>query len=152
MSLGGYFDDLLTGQPLGTTDKANASGNAALQAINTGSAIDPTTGADIEVPDNNQYLVDSGVWTPAQGAAATADINTTIADSDPSQVTTAFTSALGSELSNPIGSLWSTWTAWLKSFLGTIPVTLWIVIIIAIFLWLGGGGFVERRARERLSR
>lgn len=142
------FIDILNGVKPGTTNAGIAAGNAAETEVQTGT--NPVTGDTID--NSNQDLLDEGAITQAQYDQTVADYNESQSDDTVDTVENTFNQALSTELQNPIGTLWGEVTSGLKNVLGQIPVSLWLVIAVGVFLWLGGGGFVERRARERLSR
>lgn len=167
MSLLGRFNDLISGQPAGTSD-----GIAAKDAA-----------ADAQLAVLNQQTAQRIADTQGDDAAAAymAQVNADYAAQNDSSVTgqalqidTGFASGVLDAAANPVDSFsnglqWegaqvgsiagqvagATANAAKSAFLGTaskIPWWVWVAGAVAIFVWLGGGGFVERKARRSLSR
>lgn len=149
MSLGGYFSDLLQGEPLGTSDAQVAAGDTAEQIIQTGTGVDPLTGQAVDLGDNsNAALIASGAWTQDQIDQSAANMAASQGATNLSGVTDAFTTQLGTEataIGNAVANP-------LSFALPKIPLQWWIIGGVVLFFYLGGGGFLARRGRERLSR
>lgn len=160
MSLLGKLNDWITGQPSGTTDQiaaTDAQTNAQLQAL------------------NDQQLA-SGLITQSQYDTMTADVNNEPGTSAADQLAGsagALVSGAGQAAENP-GQVLQTGLTWegqqaanvaagvtsgasnalgrtLGGIFKNLSLTAWIVIAVVLFLWLGGGGFLERKARAKLS-
>ena len=157
MSLLGRLNDLISGQPAGTSDGIAATDAAVLA-------------------QQQQITADkaaAGDYTPEQLALINADYASQPTNSvtdQAAQIDTAFASGLGDAAAHPVDSF-ANGLAWegnaagsvvktvssgigsgLKGLLGGVPFWLWVVGALALFLWLGGGGFVTRRARGALSK
>jgi len=160
MSLVGWFTDKLTGQPAGTTDASAAMGAAA----------------DAGIAAENTKELTNGDITPAQydaltnGLAGTANSGlTAYAEADAA----GLAEGAGGALLTPIdtfenGLNWEASTAGniaggavalaagaakkvAGGFFSKIPWWIYPLVIIGVFFYLGGGGFLERKARRRLS-
>ncbi len=88
MSLSGYFADIITGQPLGTSDAQTAAGDAA----------------DEQNVLINQQLAASGQLTPAQEAAIAEDYSTNADSNVGSAAVSGFDQSIGAQLSGQAGS------------------------------------------------
>jgi hypothetical protein len=160
MSLLGRFNDWISGQPAGTSDSIAASdaattaandaitlqqlnrgiitqaqydqeiANGANQASNsvldqTGQLVDAATTGAVDAAGNPVQVLDTGLTWEGQTAGNAI-----------SSVTSAATGAAG----NVLGK-----------FLAAIPIWVWLAAAAGLFLYLGGGSFLERKARRRLS-
>jgi hypothetical protein len=120
MSLSGYFADLVTGEPFGTSDASTAAGQAADVA---------------EVQINQQKLAD-GTYTPEQAAQIATDYSTNADGNVGSAAVSGLTSSVTDQLSGvpgsgPIGDIVSA----VKTTL-TAGTTIVIVVVLGVFGFL----------------
>lgn len=146
MSLTGYWNDLISGQKFGTSD-----GIAATDAATTA-----------QLAQLNQADLNNGLITQAQYDQMQTDLATQTDSSVQGQnaeITQGLEEGAAQGLANEEKAV-STVTSGVTgvaggligSFLKSLPWWVWLGAAAALFFYLGGGGFLERRARERLSR
>lgn len=165
MSFSGWLNDTLTGNPSGTADAASAAGAAA----------------DAKNQQINADNLASGLLTQAQYDQTVADFATNAPDPNSlaatAEIAGAAAAGAGGALLHPLNTFanglnWEAGTlgsflGWagnttsnallngLKKLLGNMKFSTFIVFAILIggglFLYLGGAGFLARKARSRLS-
>ncbi len=162
MSFFGRLTDLVTGQAAGTTDASAAQGAAAdaqLKALDqadldSGKITQDQYNTEISNIDDEAYTdspTDIAVVTAAAGIQGAAEAAT-----DPVQVVETGLDWEASTAGTVAGSAVKAASDAAKtaagSFFSKIPWWVYPVVVIGLFLYLGGGGFLERKARARFSR
>ena len=113
---------------------------------------DAAAAADAQLQTLNaaDYAPGGKFYTPAAAAAVASDYSTQPTfgvAAQRSQIDAAFTDKLQSEanglLGTPLGILW----AEIKALVFALPWWVWAGAIVAVFLWLGGLGWVRKKGR-----
>ncbi len=125
MSFWGDFNDLTSGQPLGTTDAGQAAGDAA----------------EAQIKALNDQQLAAGEITPQEYAQMQQDFATSDAanvGNVSAQAQQAFDQSIQDTVSGVTKGV--TGTVWdvIGSFLKSLPLWLWVVVAGALFVWLGG--------------
>lgn len=114
----GLFADLVTGSKPGTSDASTAAGNAA----------------DAANQALNQQLVNNGTWNGSQQQIAQQDYATNASGDVGDAAASGFQEGLAQGVQNEKNFVNNTFFGVLKS----IPVSVWIVLAVVGFVWLGG--------------
>ncbi len=122
MSLSGYFADLVTGEPFGSSDDSTAAGQAA----------------DAAEAQINQQKLAAGEITPDQQAQIIADYSTNADGNVGSAAVSGFDSSIGDQLagvpgSGPVGDAISAVKTTLS--VGTTIVVLAVVGVVIYLVW-----------------
>lgn len=137
----------VTGVDIATVQAQSDAADAQLQAMNNA---DYAPGGKIY----NQIAAEQGTQAANNAyKGVTADDNSSAAGTADAagQVSDAFSTQLASETS-AIGQAGSGLiSGTLKNLFRVIPWQVWVIGGIALFVYLGGAGFVVRRVRGRLS-
>lgn len=147
MSLFGWINDAASGNASGTADQ-QAADIAALQAKLKAQDDARLASGDI-TPDQYALLVDQPALTQSDApntlGAAASIVGAGAAGAAGALLTPGATFGAGSNwLANWIKTQL---VAWLKQ----IPWYVWLAGAVGLFFWLGGGGFLTRAARRKLS-
>ncbi|MGZ4960982.1 MAG: hypothetical protein ACXWIU_08960 [Limisphaerales bacterium] len=117
------------------------------------------TQLDAAITASNQNLVDKGIWTPEQQAAAQQNLTASDTPDIQGAIDAAYVQGAKEGLQNDInlakkaGSAISDaanktlWTV-LKDVFGAIPWPIWIIGAVVLFVYLGGLGIVRRQIKN----
>ena len=139
--------DWLTGYDSANADAA-AAADAQLQQLNAKDYAPGGSAYDAVLAQQGQPAADALLNTVATDYSTQAPIGT---DAQRASIDQAFTDSLANSAKNivgtPLGILW----AEIKALLKAVPWWVWIIILIVPFAWLGGFGFLSRKARKKFA-
>jgi hypothetical protein len=136
----GYFTDLISGQPFGSSAKAQALSDSL----------------DSQIAAQNKAALDSGVWDEDQYNQAMADLAASGQDVT-GEIDTAFVDGAADGAKAEVklvtqtipdavnATLWAT----VKAFFRAIPLSVWGIAIVVLFFWMGGATFLKGRLARK---
>jgi hypothetical protein len=124
--------------------------------VDTGAEQDRQSQLDAQIASNNQGLVDKGIWTPDQLAAANQDLSQSDTPDVQGAVDQAYLDGVVEGLQNdktfltdtvPNG-ISATLRGIVSSVFKAIPWQAWVIGAIVLFIYLGGLGILRRQIKN----
>jgi len=131
-----------------------------LGGIDTAAEQNRQTTLDAAITASNQTLVDKGIWTPEQQAAANADLGASDTPDIQASIDAAYAQGAAEGFQNDVNLLSKAgnaisdaanktlWQA-LKNIFGAIPWPIWIIGAVVLFVYLGGLGIIRRQIKNQ---
>lgn len=145
-----WLPDWATGYDAANADRA-AAADAQLRQMN---AVDYSPGGSIYNDAAGQYgstYADSLAGKVAADYAA-QDVSAPMGqDAQREQIQKEFDTTMQKKADGIFGTFFGGIFDVLKTILKAIPLWVWIVAGIALFIWLGGGGWLRRKANKHFS-